>query len=198
MRPDAPAFVPSALRSFELEGAMVIFGIGVEITSIKLSSERTGQFGNWVQTNTVTASWFKPSRMAFLSYSDRTALEHAAELLLTRPTPSGRILACTVTPPRPNDTSINFTLQVRNLDIYCTTEWLESVLSSEQPLKIKLREPPHTLDENETNTRVEGLLLSIGDIESSNFHNNPKSMKLYCTVEPPSTIHRKRSRLSRN
>jgi len=164
----------------DIYGSVVTFGAGAAVTEINLPT--TFEYGKWVQTNVVLCTWFRPAKMAFLTFADPGARNEAAELLLKTATPSGRILSCKIRQPRLNDSPNRFSLEVRNLDLDCGEEWLEDVLASNCLLRVKLKEPISDALPNEARGVVEGLLQSIGPINNCVFSDDSKRMKLRLTA----------------
>jgi hypothetical protein len=147
---------------------------------------RGAEFGKWVQISSVTCSWLKASRTAFLLYNNAAILNDAAAFLLTHRNPSGRPLACNFEPPGPKDRPNRFILKVLSLDLDCTEEWFKDILPGPlPPLNIRFKkqnQPSQVLSDTESKEMVETLLRSIGPIEQLNFYNDPKAHKLNITA----------------
>ncbi|KAE9369970.1 hypothetical protein N431DRAFT_547244 [Stipitochalara longipes BDJ] len=157
-------------------GSLVTFGVGAMVTAIKLPTNF--EFGKWVQNDVVVCTWFRPARMAYLTFADPAAMNEAAEMLLKTPTPSGRIHSCKFHQPQHNDRLNRFSLEVRNLDLDCGEDWFKDILATNYPLKVKLKEPVSDTPPDEARGLVEGLLQSIGPVKNCVLSNDPKRITL--------------------
>lgn len=142
-------------------------------------SAATGALANRLQLSTVTCTWYKPSRIAWLVYRSYTDARNAKQVLESRKILE-RSLECSV---QPGGRSLHFTLQVGNLNSRTQKRDLEAVLTGQlHPDKITLGEPSYPLSDTRASEIVESLLRSKGGLESFQWHVLPGNSKIKATA----------------
>jgi len=138
------------------------------------------KFGKWVGMSSVTCSWQKSSRMAWLRFDSPEKLNAAALTLMTHPTSSGRVLYCKAQPIQGRNS--HNVLEVRNLEADDQEDFFGFLKEEERPMHVKLREPFHNVSNVKAGRIVKKLLASKGHLEHFHVYNDPKNIKLRATA----------------
>jgi hypothetical protein len=139
---------------------------------------RADGLANSLQMSTVTCTWYKPSRVAWLHY-DEYELALKAEKVLKKKRPiMGRKIQCSAQEPT-HPQQDTFSVQLGNLDVSTTEAQLEKLLHGDlEPDEVMLGPASHQLSDIEAGKLVEGLLRKYGDLEEFNLLSLPEGSKL--------------------
>jgi hypothetical protein len=144
-------------------------------------SVATGALANRLQLSTVTCTWYKPFRIAWLVSRNNADARNAQRLLAT-----GKILQrspeCSLQPGL-RGSGFPCTLQIANLDSRTQKRDLEALLMELlRPQQITLRGPSYPLSDKRAAEIVEALLQSKGGLELFQLHVLPGSSKNKATA----------------
>ncbi|CZT52153.1 uncharacterized protein RSE6_13415 [Rhynchosporium secalis] len=127
----------------------------------------------WVQLGGVKCSWTKKGSMAFIEYPSSTpGLESLSNNISHLLTPSGQAVKCIATRPSPYERTRHLrSFSLNNLDTNTNVSWVKETLANAGypvPKKIKMVHVGSgtTLDDARCVTTIEGLLRSIGPLDS--------------------------------
>jgi hypothetical protein len=135
----------------------------------------TGALANRLQLGTVTCTWYKPSRIAWLMYRSHADAMNAKQALGSR-----KILQRTPTySMQPGGRHLAVTLLVGNLDVATQKRDIYAVLpNSLHPERINFGEPTYPLSDARASENVEALLRTKGGLESFQWHVLPGNSKI--------------------
>ncbi|KAF4628087.1 hypothetical protein G7Y89_g10062 [Cudoniella acicularis] len=171
-------FAKAVIRKFDSSKNV---GAGTKI-AVKAMGENISKEGqvNRLQLSTVTCTWWRPSRSAWLVFKSQTDAARAKVVLESRAV-LGRILTCSLQPGIRFSTSS--TLQVGNLDIRTQKTSFDAILhGSMKPQKITLGDPSYRFPDKQAGEHIKGLLQDKGEIDSFEPHFLPGNPKVKATA----------------
>lgn len=172
-----PTFARAVTRKFDSRGEDNIKS-NISIKPLA-GTAAAGTLANRLQLNTVTCTWYKPSRIAWLMYRSHANAEEAKHALQSR-----KILQRTPTySMEPGGGRLAITLAVGNLDISTQKRDIYAVLpSSLHPERINFGDPTYQLSDTKASEKVEALLRRKGGLESFQWQILPGNSKIKATA----------------
>jgi hypothetical protein len=172
-----PTFAKAVTRKFESQQDKSTKS-NISIKSM-IGNAANGALANRLQLSTVTCTWYKPSRPAWLVYRSGTDAMNAKQALESQ-TILQRSPMCSL---QPGGRRLAVTLQVGNLDVRTQKRDLYAVLTgSLNPEKITLGDPSYPLSDTETSENIKSLLRRKGVLESFQWHVLPGNSKIKATA----------------
>jgi hypothetical protein len=195
VRLEDPKFADQVTRRFD----DVVGKGGKHDLSIKVlhRNAASGSLANRLQLSTVSCTWYKPSRVAWLHYYSYERAEAAQDFLTKHGTILDRQIQCTLQNPPPrahgghgnsrsrveSQGSVIISLQIGNLNIHTSEVHFNRILVGRlKPRKVVMGPPSHNLSNVKARTNVENLLRKHGEIEGFELHSIPGSTKMKATA----------------
>ena len=142
------------------------FKDGAEVSSIHLTTSSFISTERY-QLGTVSCSWYKPSKGAWLHYNNRTDAQMAIKKFGGTHKVNGRVLQAKMGPaPHHRIQEPIWSVVLGNLNVNTSEEDLRSTLRGVAPDKIKFGKYSHSMSETEACSLVEGRLRECGPLES--------------------------------
>ncbi len=136
---------------------------------------------NRLQLSTVSCTWYKPSRAAWLVYKSQDLASKAEGILKTKEI-LGRIPDCVVQRPQLFRGEYQCTLQLGNLHPRTTECDISRHLRPGKPAGITMGDPSHTKTDDESARIIERLMRSQGGLESFQWQTTKESNKIKATA----------------
>jgi IBR domain, a half RING-finger domain/Zinc finger, C3HC4 type (RING finger) len=173
----------------DLRGSFVTFGNGAEVTSIHISNASSISPERF-QLSTVSCSWYKPSKVAWLHYSSSKKAELASDRLRTARI-NGRIVqakvinpphhlvqAKVINPPYHLVHNPIWSVELGNLSGDTTVKDLQANLKDIIPNRIVFGKLSYALSEAEICSIVKSQLLKYGSLESFETSHNLSASRM--------------------
>jgi len=174
--PKAPPQNAAESNARDLGGALVKFGPGGDIISIKPAAASIAR----LQMCNVSCTWYQPSKTATLEFTSSEWMNEAAERLgkykiLNRP------LECHTTvnkKTRPWQCYV----KVGNLDISTTVKMVQDTCRNRQPHTITLGESSYSSSAEEIGQAIQRLLSSVGTVEAWTASTSTNGIQMKATA----------------